>query len=209
MTIRTLGRVSLAAIVIGYAAGVAALPWLPGPYLDNDAPLVVRLALAFVLPTAALVTGVALDTVVTRATAVAPHAETARAARAIGTFTVLFIVALHGLVLASLLGLSIGPIPAPRLVVVLFGLLLIGIGNVLPRLRPNAVVGIHTRSLIDDRAAWARMHRLAGYFLVLLGALAIGVGLTLSKSLIPLTLTAAAAAGATVNLAAYRRWTRA
>jgi uncharacterized membrane protein len=117
-------------------------------------------------------------------------------------------VGLHGLVLLSLLGFPISGFPVHRLAMVLFDLLLVGIGNVLPRVRPNTVVGIRTRHLLDDRVAWSRVHRMAGYFLVTLGAIAVGAGLMLSKSQIPLVLGSTFVFGATLNLAAYRRWTR-
>jgi uncharacterized membrane protein len=123
-------------------------------------------------------------------------------------FIALFMVALHGLVLLSLLGLTYSRLPAHRVVVVLFGLLLIGIGNVLPRVRPNIVIGIHTPLLLANRAAWARVHRVAGYLLAALGAIAIGAGLMLSKSQIPIVLSSAVVVGAALNLAAYWRWTR-
>lgn len=81
-------------------------------------------------------------------------------------------VTLHGLVLVSLLGFPISGFPVHRLAMVLFGLLLVGIGNVLPRVRPNTVIGVHTRRLLGDQVAWARVHRMAGYFLVALVAAA-------------------------------------
>jgi hypothetical protein len=79
--------------------------------------------------------------VFSRTTSNAPHLESAKAIRAVSTFTVLFMVGLHGLVLVSLLGFPVSGFPVHRLAMVLFGLLLVGIGNVLPRVRPNAIVG--------------------------------------------------------------------
>ena len=60
-------------------------------------------------------------------------------------------VGLHGLVLLSLIGFPIARF-SHRLVVVLTGLLLVGIGNVLPRLRPNLVFGIRTGE--SSKTAW-------------------------------------------------------
>lgn len=203
----SIGRVNLILIAAGYLGGMASCPWLPGPYLAQQS-LVLRAALAFLIPTAALVTCAAVETLFSRTTSNAPHLESARAIRAVSTFTVLFLVGLHGLVLVSLLGFPISGFPAHRLAMVLFGLLLVGIGNVLPRVRPNTVIGIRTRRLLGDRVAWARVHRMAGYFLVTLGTIAVGAGLMLSKSQIPLVLSSAVVFGATLNVAAYRRWTR-
>ena len=208
MLVGSIGRSNLILIAGGYAGGLAAFPWLPGPYFGPEQSLVVRAAIAFLIPTAAFVTCAAVETLFSRTTSNAPHLESAKAIRAVSTITVLFMVGLHGLVLVSLLGFPISGFPLPRLAMVLFGLLLVGTGNVLPRVRPNAVIGIRTRHLLDDPVAWARVHRMAGYFLVMLGAIAIGAGLMLSKSQIPLVLSSAVVFGATLNLAAYRRWTR-
>jgi uncharacterized membrane protein len=156
-----IGSSNLTLIAGGYAAGLAAFPWLPGPYLGPEQSLVVRAAIAFLIPTAAFVTCAAVETLFSSTTSDAPHLESAKAIRAVSTFTVLFMVLLHGLVLVSLLGFPISGFPVHRLAMVLFGLLLIGIGNVLPRVRPNTVVGIRTRHLLDDRVAWSRVHRLA------------------------------------------------
>lgn len=43
------------------------------------------------------------------------------------------------------------------------GLLLIGIGNVLGKVRPNWFVGIRTPWTLTSRRAWARTHRLGGW----------------------------------------------
>jgi uncharacterized membrane protein len=204
----SIDRSNLILIAAGYAGGLAAFPWLPGPYLGPERSLAARAAIAFLIPTAAFVTCATVETLFSRSTSNAPHLESAKAIRAVSAFTVLFMVGLHGLVLVTLLGFPTSGFPVHRLAVALFGLLLVGIGNVLPRVRPNTVIGISTRHLLDDPVAWARVHRMAGYFLVTLGAIAVGAGLVLSKSQIPLVLSSAVAFGATVNLAAYRRWTR-
>jgi uncharacterized membrane protein len=46
---------------------------------------------------------------------------------------------------------------------VMLGLALIVIGNLLPRLRPNIVIGIRTSRTLSDRGVWARTNRTAGY----------------------------------------------
>ena len=72
-----------------------------------------------------------------------------------------------GLQVLFLITLTDAPLhpPAPaRAVIVLFGLHVIAIGNVLPRLRP----GWPGRAAIDDRryVAWQRIARTAGYLAV-------------------------------------------
>lgn len=195
-------------IAVGYAGGLMAFPWLPGPYLGAEGSLVARVALAFLLPTAAFVTCASVETLFSRTTSNALHIESAKAIRAVIATTVVLSVGLHGLVLLSLLGILISGFPVHRLAMALFGLALVGIGNVLPRVRPNTVIGIRTRHLLDDAVAWSRVHRTIGYSMVACGAIAAGAGLMLSKSQIPPVLSLAVMFGVTVNLAAYRRWTR-
>ena len=202
-------RRSRIAIGAGFAGGLVAFPWLRGPYLDPEQVLVARAAIAFLIPTAALVTCSALELLFRRSSGDRLHVESAKAVRSIVSFTALFMIALHALVLFGLLGIPVSRFPVHRLVVVLCGLFLVGIGNILPRVRPNPVIGIHTRRLLADPKAWARVHRLAGYLLVVLGVAAIGAGVALSKTQIPIVLSATLILGATVNGAAYWRWTRA
>lgn len=209
-------RRHLLIIAVGYASGVVAFPWLPGPDINPEQslfaravmPFFARAVIAFLVPTAALVTCVVADTLSSRVIVGEPQAASAKAVGVILLSTVLFMVVLHGLVLLMVTGFPIARVSPHRLVVVLTGLLFVGIGNVLPRLRPNLVFGIRTRRILDNRLAWERMHRVAAYFLIALGVITVAAGLTLSKSQIPIVLSAAVVAGATVNLAAYRRWTR-
>lgn len=51
----------------------------------------------------------------------------------------------------------------------LLGLPLIGIGNLLPRTRPNLAIGIPATGTLADRELWTRIHRTAGYLVVALG----------------------------------------
>jgi uncharacterized membrane protein len=99
---------------------------------------------------------------------------------AIVFLVVLFIGALHGIVLIGLLGPGVvdrtGPL-MPRLVPVLLGAGLMAIGNLLPRVRPNVAIGIRTSRTLRDRPAWLRANRRAGYVTVALGFAIIVAGL--------------------------------
>jgi uncharacterized membrane protein len=53
----------------------------------------------------------------------------------------------------------------------LIGLVLVLIGNVLPRLRPNSAMGIRTRWTLRDETVWMKTHRAGGYILVVLGVM--------------------------------------
>jgi SdpI/YfhL protein family len=81
----------------------------------------------------------------------------------------MFVVGVHATVLAGVLGLLHGRAWAGRIVPILLGVTLISVGNLLPRTRPNLVIGIRTHRMLADRALWIRTHRSAGYLVVTLG----------------------------------------
>ncbi len=159
------------------------------------------------MPTAALVAGWAIRTSLGRPLDSPLQVESAKAIRTVIAVTTLYCVALHLLMLAGLSGLSVPRSFLPRIGFALFGLFIIGIGNVLPRVRPNMAIGISTPALLADRVAWAQVHRLAGRLMVILGTLSVGVGLILSTSHIPIVVSVAAVAAALLTFGAYRRWT--
>jgi uncharacterized membrane protein len=55
----------------------------------------------------------------------------------------------------------------------LIGIILVILGNVLPRLRPNSTMGIRTRWTLRDEIVWMRTHRASGYLLVIFGLILI------------------------------------
>jgi uncharacterized protein YhhL (DUF1145 family) len=80
--------------------------------------------------------------------------------------TTLFVVALHTLVMLDLTRAlaDVGLQPsAGRVVVVLFGILLLAVGNLLPRTRPNVAVGVRTARTLANVQLWQRVHRAGGY----------------------------------------------
>jgi putative oxidoreductase len=86
--------------------------------------------------------------------------------KAITVYAVLFVLVLYALALATLADVpGIRPI-APRAVAVLVGLFFVAVGNLLPRTRPNLLIGIRTARTLEDRELWARIHRTCGYLCV-------------------------------------------
>ena len=65
-------------------------------------------------------------------------------------------------------GLSL-PMDMQRVPRAICGVLLIALGNVLPKLPRNPIVGIRTPWTLAHPAVWERTHRLAGYLCVLAG----------------------------------------
>jgi len=68
---------------------------------------------------------------------------------------------------------------------VMLGLTMIGIGNLLPRIRPNVAIGIRTRRTLSDRGRWASAHRTAGYVVVACGVVIIGSAIALPRPIGP------------------------
>ncbi|NLL49461.1 MAG: DUF1648 domain-containing protein [Firmicutes bacterium] len=83
---------------------------------------------------------------------------------------------LLSLVLVSLtLFIALGKAISITLVVpVLLGLLLIVVGNYLPKNRQNYTIGLKLPWTLDDPDNWNKTHRLAGYLYILAGLVLIG-----------------------------------
>jgi uncharacterized membrane protein len=60
---------------------------------------------------------------------------------------------------------------------VLVGVLMLGIGAVLGKIRPNWFVGIRTPWTMSSKQAWVKTHRLGGFMFIALGLLFIVTGL--------------------------------
>ncbi len=75
--------------------------------------------------------------------------------------SILFLLAV---VLVAVVGYNLGwPVDITTLVPVLVGLLFILIGNYLPRIRTNWIMGIRTPWTLSSERVWRRTHRLGGY----------------------------------------------
>lgn len=76
--------------------------------------------------------------------------------------------ALHLALLAYALGLGLD---IERVSRAIFALLMIGLGNVMPRLPRNSLMGIRTPWSVADPGVWERTHRLGGYLCTAAGVL--------------------------------------
>lgn len=175
-------------IAMGYLFGAAVLSRLPEeipPSWNNsgsDTIWLGRPVVAFLLPTAAAITSVLLRRLYTRLPSGSEESPNViETYDAIMFRCVLFVVSVHATMLIGLLGVLWGQAWASRIVPVLLGSVLMGIGNLLPRTRPNLVFGIRTSQTLSDRALWIRTHRIAGYITVLLGAMIVVAALTVPE----------------------------
>jgi uncharacterized membrane protein len=88
----------------------------------------------------------------------------------VGTAVLVVLAATHGLVLLSIRGRAVNVGTA---VPMLMGALLIVIGGVIGKVRPNWFVGIRTPWTLSSKTAWVRTHRIGGWLFILLGVLVI------------------------------------
>lgn len=85
-----------------------------------------------------------------------------------------------------LVGVNLGwPLRIPMLVPLGVGLLLMIIGNLMPRMRPNWFMGIRTPWTLASEQVWRKTHRLGGYCFMLMGVLMVAVGFVATPSRFP------------------------
>ena len=89
--------------------------------------------------------------------------------------TVIFaVVALIALMHVAFVGAALAwPASSLQVITAVFGLGMIAVGNVMPRVRPNWIVGIRTKKTLSDSAVWARAHRVLGAMIMAVGFLVI------------------------------------
>jgi uncharacterized membrane protein len=189
-------------VTAGYGLGAVLYTALP-----DQAPLARPMA-AFLLPTAALVTDAMLRGLIAR-----QPFEGANAPDMLATYDavmlrlMLFLMGVHATVLVGLLGRLPDRPWAARIVPALLGLTMIGVGNLLPRTRPNLAIGIRTRRTLSDRAVWAHTHRIAGYALVTGGLLVVVAAVAAPRPVGPGMIQLVAPAGV-LGLPMLLRWSR-
>jgi len=76
------------------------------------------------------------------------------------------------------LGLTLGwPINMGRAIPLTIGLLFVGLGNVLPRVRSNWWIGIRTPWTLESEAVWRETHRVGGWTFMAAGLVLVVAGL--------------------------------
>ena len=196
----------LAAITVAYLVSIAAYSRIPEPYCGPNCTMgLAELLIAFALPTAIAVVVVFLGMLWNRDPIRDRDAHSESAYHAVITTVVLFVLGLHVAILFALTSQLRPDIvrAVAHAVPVMFGITLIVIGNLLPRFRPNVVIGIRTSRTLTDRAAWARTNRGAGYATVGAGAMFLLGGVLPS---LPVMEFAAVAALIVVTTLAWSSW---
>ena len=121
-------------------------------------------------------------------------------------FVVNAVLPVLALIHLAVIGAALGaPISIHRLVPIAFGVMLIAIGNQLPRARPNWWFGIRTPWTLSNDRVWERTHRVGGYLMTASGA-AIIIGALVTKLAGPLIIVCIAGAGLGSVIYSYVAW---
>ena len=200
---------AIAVVAAGYLVGLVAYPGLPGPFLDQR--ISARILVAFTLPTTALVIYRLFRSLWMHDRIRSGNGAFESTYHAIVLRVLLFVLALHVLVMMQLTGaMDAGGLrlSAGRAVVVLFGVVLVAIGNLLPRTRPNVAVGVRTTRTLANAQLWQQVHRAGGYATVGLGIVTALTGLVLTHETVGVVVSAAALVAAATVFVSYRRHAR-
>ena len=189
-----------AVIAVGYAAGIGGFVGL-----RNHVPLLEALLIAMLLPSSAVVIDVSVRSILARDLSNIDDRSLAMTYSRILFGVILFVMTMHVLMVSALAGALPLTSWLARAPIILFGLLGIWVGNLLPRTRPNLALGIRTRRTLWDRDAWIRTHRVAGYVAVFLGLLFVASGMLLSKHRLETVLGPASIAAAFLLAAEHFR----
>ena len=201
---------AISVLVLGYLVGLVAFPKLPGPFLDVK--LSARILVAFTLPTTALVIYTLFRSLWKHDRIRTGNGAFESTYHAIVLRVLLFVLALHVLVMIELTGVMDASglhLFAGRAVVVLLGAVLVAIGNLLPRTRPNVAVGVRTARTLTNAILWQQVHRAGGYAMVGLGIVIALTGLVLKHEALGAVVGGAALFATMTVLISYRRHVRA
>jgi len=100
------------------------------------------------------------------------------------------------------------PFHAPLLVLAVMGLILVIVGSVLGKVRPNWFVGIRTPWTLSSKRAWTQTHRLGGQLFVLLGLVFIAAAIAgpTAHAVLPLLVGLSAASLLGLVVYSYLVW---
>ena len=135
----------------------------------------------------------------------ANYAKFGGAFEAIIDSLMLFLLGMHIVILRAGLGY---PVQIERIIPLGVGVLLIVIGNLLPRCRPNWFVGIRTPWTLSSDRVWEKTHRFGGRLFVAAGFLIVVAALLWVQWVHLVLITAVIIATAAVLIYSYLEWRR-
>lgn len=116
-----------------------------------------------------------------------------------------FMGALYGVTLAAIRGAELD---MTRFILPLSGALLVVIGNLLGKLRPNWFMGVRTPWTLSSKLSWSRTHRAAGWVFVVGGLLLAAAGFSRAAWLLYVALGGLAAGVVWVIFYSWSVWKR-
>src|SRR5580765_235443 len=172
MTKRFTHLPSLVVIALGYLVGIVSYPYIPGAAIDQMRGA--RAQIAFSLPTTILVIYVLFRSLWRHDRVRTGNGAFETTYQAIVFRVMLFVFAMNALLMVALTDVMdvVGTHTwGKRVVVVMFGLTFVAVGNLLPRTRPNIALGLRTARTLANVQLWQQVHRVGGYAAVAFGAL--------------------------------------
>lgn len=119
------------------------------------------------------------------------------------------VVTLLVVVHVSIIGAALGwPVRIDRVTPILVGLLLLVVGNVLPRARSNWWFGIRTPWTLSSETVWTRTHRVGGYLMSAAGVVTILSALLPPRYATVVLLAAIVGASLGATVYSYFAWRR-
>jgi uncharacterized membrane protein len=107
----------------------------------------------------------------------------------------------------AMLGFALGwPISMERFTPFMVGALLILLGNVMPRARPNWMFGIRTPWTLSNDRVWERTHRLGGVLFVIAGAALVLAALLFPSATFHVIIVAVVGASVVPLVYSYFAW---
>jgi hypothetical protein len=199
-------RRTLIALVLGFLTSLVVSSTFVRPTLPYQRqPVVQQLLIMFVLPLSAALIVIGARSLQKRQWIVADALTSDQAVESIVFWIVLFLMLVHLLMLAVVVGIEAVQPWASRAVVMLGGFTLVTIGNLLPRTRPNVVLGVRTTRSLTSRGVWLPLHRLGGYVCVALGLATLLIATFLPGPTAAALTGAGALAGALILCAYYQK----
>ena len=116
-----------------------------------------------------------------------------------------YMLGVHLIILRASLGY---PVPMQRIIPASVGVLLVLVGNLLPRARPNWFVGIRTPWTLSSDRVWEKTHRIGGRVFVAGGLLILLSALATPQLASIVLVTVVVLSTATVLIYSYVEWRR-
>jgi hypothetical protein len=190
----------LAVVLAAYAAGAA---WYGFAPVTRSPEFTGGVLIAFMLPTAAAVVLWLFHTLESRRPVCWREPGDCAATERIVFRIVVFIAGLHGLVLSLVTEVPWVRQWGLQLAFLLIGALLVSVGNLLPKTRPNVLVGIRTPRSLRSRRFWIEINRAGGYVSVALGLIMIAAAVVLGDTLVGQVIGAAVLAAIGILIERY------